>query len=97
MAGMGIMAGYVHPHIHPRTQLKKSGIPHTHTHTQSMRRFPILIPNQCGDSPSKRGRVRVIPTGTSLFVISNRVTSYYNYFVKSINCTIFDINLIYYT
>jgi len=32
---------YVHPHTHPHphTQLKKSGIPHTHT--QSMRGFPV--------------------------------------------------------
>ena len=41
--------GYVHPHTHPHTQLKKSGIPHTHT--QSMRKFP-----------SKRGRIQTIPT-----------------------------------
>jgi len=32
---------YVHPHNHPYTQLKKSGIPHTHTHTQSMWGFPV--------------------------------------------------------
>jgi len=36
------------------------------------REFSIPIPNQCGDSPSKRGRVRIIPTGTGLFVISSR-------------------------
>jgi len=32
---------YIHPHPHPHTQLKKSGIPHIHTHIQSMRRFPV--------------------------------------------------------
>ena len=32
---------------------------------------PIPIPSQCGDSPSKRGQVRAIPTGTSLFAISS--------------------------
>lgn len=31
--------GYVHPHNHSHTQLKKSGIPHTHT--QSMWGFPV--------------------------------------------------------
>jgi len=35
--GRVLWRGYVHPH----TQLKKSGIPHTHTHTQSMRGFPV--------------------------------------------------------
>jgi len=60
MAGTGIMVGICTSHTHPHTQLKKSGIPHTHTHT-----------SQCGDSPSKRGRVRAIPTGTGLFAISN--------------------------
>jgi len=57
--GRVLWRGYIHPHPHPHTQLKKSGIPHTHTHTQSMRGFP-----------SKRGRVRAIPTGTGLFAIS---------------------------
>jgi len=28
-------------YVHPHTQLKKSGIPYTHTHTQSMRRFSV--------------------------------------------------------
>jgi len=58
--GQVLWQGYVHPHNHPHTQLKKSGIPHTHTHTKSMRGFPI-----------KTGRVRTIPTGAGLFVISN--------------------------
>jgi len=54
------MAGiYIYPHNHPRTQLKKSEIPHIHTHTQLMRRFP-----------SKWGRIRTIPTETDLFAIS---------------------------
>jgi len=44
-------------YVHPHTQLKKLGI--LHTHTQSMRRFP-----------SKRERVRTIPTRTDLFAIS---------------------------
>jgi len=30
---------YVHPHNHPHIQLKKSGISHTHIHTQSMQGF----------------------------------------------------------
>jgi len=33
------MAGYVHPHTHPHTQLKKSEI--IHTHTQSMQGFLV--------------------------------------------------------
>jgi len=33
--------------------------------------IPIPIPSQCGDFPSKRGRVRAIPTGTGLFAISS--------------------------
>jgi len=55
MTGTGIMAGiYSSPSTsHPHTQLKKSGIPHTHTHTQSMRGFPVKtgtgIPRQNGD------------------------------------------------
>jgi len=62
---------YVYHHTHLHIQLKKSGIlhtqllknlgiPHTHTHTQLMRGFS-----------SKWGRVRVIPTGMGLFVISS--------------------------
>jgi len=39
------------------------------------RGFPIPIPSQCGDSPTKWGRVQAIPTGTSLFVISTRNVS----------------------
>ena len=34
--------------------------------------IPIPIPSLCGNSPSKRGRVRAIPRGTSLFAISSR-------------------------
>jgi len=49
--------GYTNPHTHPHTQLKKSG-------------FPISIPNQCGDFPSKWGQVRTIHTRTGLFTIS---------------------------
>jgi len=48
--GRVLWRGYVHPHNHPHTQLKKS-------------RFPLPIPSQCGDFPSKQGRVRAIPTG----------------------------------
>ena len=59
MAETGIMAGICTSHTHPHTQLKKSGFP-----------IPIPIPSQCGDSPSKRRRVRAIPTGTGLFAIS---------------------------
>jgi len=54
--GRVLWRGYIHPHPHPHTQLKKLGIPYT---------------SQCGDSPSKRGRVRTILMGTSLFVISS--------------------------
>jgi len=36
-----IWRGYVHPYNHPYTQLKKSGIPHSHTHTQSMWEFTV--------------------------------------------------------
>ena len=50
---------YVHPHTHPHTQLKKSGIPHTHT--QSMRGFPV-----------KTGTGSDNTTGTGLFAISNQ-------------------------
>jgi len=42
--GRILWRGYEHPHNHPHTQLKKSGIPHTYT--QSMQGFP-----------SKRGQV----------------------------------------
>jgi len=37
------------------------------------RRFPIPIPipSQCGNFPSKRRRIRTIPTRTSLFAISD--------------------------
>ena len=59
MAGTGIMVGVCTSHTHPHTQLKKSGNP-----------IPISIPNQSGDSPSKRGRVRAIATETCLFAIS---------------------------
>jgi len=37
------MAGYIHRHLHPHTQLKISEIPYTHTHTRSMRGFPVKI------------------------------------------------------
>jgi len=37
--GRVLWRGYIHPHNHPHTQLKKSGIPHTHTLTQSMQGF----------------------------------------------------------
>jgi len=50
------MGGYVHPH----TQLKKSGIPYTHTHTQSMRGFPVKTGANSGNTH-----------GVSLFAISN--------------------------
>jgi len=55
MAGTGIMVGYIHPHTHPHTQLKKSGTPRTHI--QSM-----------WDSPLKRERVRIIPTGAEIYL-----------------------------
>jgi len=32
--------------------------------------IPIPIPSQCGNSPSKRGRIRTIPTEAGLFAIS---------------------------
>ena len=35
--------------------------------------IPIPIPSQCGDSLSKRGLVRAIPTGTGLFAISSSI------------------------
>ena len=59
MVGTGIMAGICPSPYHPHIQLKKSGI-----------LIPIPIPSQCGDSPSKRERVRTILTGTDLFAIS---------------------------
>jgi len=43
MTGTGIIAGICTSHNHPHTQLKKSEIPHTYTHTQSMREFPVKI------------------------------------------------------
>jgi len=53
VAGTNIMAGiYTHPH----TQLKKSGILHTHTHTQSMRGFPV---RQNGDEFEQYPREQV--------------------------------------
>jgi len=55
--GWVLYRGYVHPHTHPHTQLKKSKIPYTHI--QSMWKFS-----------SKWGRVRAIPMGVDLFVIS---------------------------
>jgi len=58
--GHVLWRGYVHSHTHPHTQLNMSGISHTHMYTQSMRGFSV-----------KTGRVRTIPTKTSLFVISN--------------------------
>jgi len=51
--------GYVHPHTHPHTQLKKSGI--LHTHTQSMRGFPVKPRTDSGNT-----------YGTGLFAISKR-------------------------
>jgi len=59
MTGTGIMVGIcTSPYTSPHTQLKKSGIPNTHT--QSMREFP-----------SKQKRIQAIPTGTDLFAISS--------------------------
>jgi len=54
--GRVLWRGYIHPYPHPHTQLKKSGIPHTHT--QSMRGFPV----KTGTGSDN--------TGTSLFAIS---------------------------
>jgi len=39
--GRILWRGYVYPYTHPHTQLKKSGILHTHTHTRSMREFSV--------------------------------------------------------
>jgi len=41
MTGRVLWRGYIHPHPHPHTQSKKSEILHTHTLTQSVRRFPV--------------------------------------------------------
>jgi len=49
---------YVHPHTHPHTQLKKLEIPHTHT--QSMRGFPLKTRTGSGNTH-----------GASLFAISS--------------------------
>jgi len=50
--GRVLWRGYVHPHNHPHTQLKKSGIPHTHT--QSMRRFPVKMGTGSGNTHGDR-------------------------------------------
>jgi len=44
-------------YVHSHTQLKNQG-------------FPIPKPSQCGDFPSKRGRVQAISTGAGVFAIS---------------------------
>ena len=75
---MRIWRGYIHPHPHPHTQLKKSGIPHTHTHIQSMWGFP-----------SKRERVRTIPKGTGLFAISKHTLIQT---VPPVQCSVNDLN-----
>jgi len=49
-----IWRGYVHPHNYPHTQLKKSGIPRTHTHTQSMRGFPVKTGTNSGNTHGGR-------------------------------------------
>jgi len=46
--GRVLWQGYVHPHNHPHTQLKKSTIPHTHT--QSMRGFPVKTETSLGNT-----------------------------------------------
>jgi len=48
MAGRVLWRVYVHSHTHP--QLKKSGIPHTHIHTQSMRGFPVKTGTGSGNT-----------------------------------------------
>ena len=48
--GRVLWRGYVHPQTHPHTQLKKSGIPHTHTHTQSMRGYPVKTGTVSGNT-----------------------------------------------
>jgi len=61
MAEMGIMAGiYTSSYPSPYPIEKFGDSP-----------YPIPIPSQCGDSPSKQRRVRAIPTRTSLLVISS--------------------------
>ena len=63
MAGTGIMAGIcTSPYPSPYPTKKSRGFS-----------IPILIPSQCGDSPSKREQVRAIPTGTDLFAISKYI------------------------
>jgi len=66
MAGKRIMAGICtspYPSPSPISNWKSRGFP-----------ISIPIPSQCGNFPSKRGRVRAISTGTSLFAISSRST-----------------------
>ena len=46
--GRVLWRGYIHPH--PHTQLKKLGIPHTHTYTQSMRGFPVKTGTSSGNT-----------------------------------------------
>jgi len=50
MAGTGIMAGICTSHTHHHTQLKKSGIPHIHTHTQLIRGFPVKTGTDSGNT-----------------------------------------------
>jgi len=57
--GRILWRGYVYPHNYLRTQLKKSGIPRTHTHTQLMRGFPVKTGTNSGNTH-----------GTNLFAIS---------------------------
>ena len=60
MAGTGIMAGICtssHPSPYPTKKVGDS---------------PYPYPVNAGDSPSKRGRVRTIPTRTGLFAIYNK-------------------------
>jgi len=73
--GRVLWRGFIHLHPHSHTQLKKSG---------------ILIPSQCGDFPSKWGRVRTIPTGTGLFAISNQKISVRKIYVKVISISIWE-------
>jgi len=84
--GRVLWRGYIHSHPHPHTQLTKSGIPHTHTYTQSMRGFPVKI-----------GRVRAIPMGMGLFAISrlDRFETFLHQcltflFILIISCDIFE-------
>ena len=46
--GQVLWRGYVHPHTYPHTQLKKSGI--LHTHTQSMWGFPVKMGTSLGNT-----------------------------------------------